>query len=141
VESFEKCLGCDPNAFTHAHKFFVEMLKAYDSMEMKNPTMLKSCKELAKWLLDNDKEDNLIEIHQIDLLQVTKRERSLNEQELEIVYNMLDSQSDNLFKFVCYVLLDDLNSANRYYKQLDSETQNNLKNYPIYYFMERTGNA
>lgn len=141
VESFEKCLGCDPNAFTHAHKFFVEMLKAYDSMEMKNPTMLKSCKELAKWLLDNDKEENLIEIHQIDLLQVTKRERSLNEQELEIVYNMLDSQSDNLFKFVCYVLLDDLNSANRYYKQLDSETQNNLKNYPIYYFMEKTGNA
>ena len=110
-------------------------------MEMKNPTMLKSCKELAKWLLDNDKEENLIEIHQIDLLQVTKRERSLNEQELEIVYNMLDSQSDNLFKFVCYVLLDDLNSANRYYKQLDSETQNNLKNYPIYYFMEKTGNA
>ena len=141
VDSFEKCLGCDPDALTHAHKFFVEMLKAYDSMEIKNPTMLKSCKELAKWLMDNEKEENFKEIHQIDLLQVTKRERPLNEQELEIVYNMLDSQSDNLFKFICYVLLDDLNSAKRYYKQLDSETQNNLNNYPLYYFMEKLGNA
>ncbi len=141
VESFEKCLGSDPNALTHAHKFLIEMLKAYDSMEDKKHVILKSCKELAKWLLDNDREENFLEIHQIDLLQITKRERSLNEQELEIVYNILDSQNDNLFKFVCYVLLDDVNSAKRYYRQLESDTQINLKNYPIYYFMQKTENA
>ena len=115
--------------------FLLEMLAAYDRCH--NVKLLNAIKTFSKWLLENDKSD----IHLLNDLQITKRERELNLEEKNILFNLCcDAKNeDNIpVLFACAVLLDSQEDARKYYGRLNDEQKQIVQGRPIMFFYKRS---
>lgn len=117
-----------------ANLALLEMIAAYD--KKLNDRAFNATKELALWLKEDAPNDELeLEIRLLNLLQVTKRERELNEEEVGSLYRIVESGNNREDILVgCYLLLNQQQAAELHFAKMDEILQEQFKQYPIYRF-------
>lgn len=120
----------------------LDLLAAYDKSKPKRQDMLMAAKELATWLY-NIKGDIMLDknIRTINLLQTIKRERKLQDDEIELLYAIIEANKSMPSLLVgAYLLLDNHAAAQIYFTKLNENQQTAFYEYPIYYFWHSTEN-
>lgn len=121
----------NPNIADIATNDMLIMLSAYD--QSPNTQFLTAIKELAEWILEN-KTDLPREYKLINLLQVAKRERDLNRDERDKLYNLLETDYSEDIKTAAALLLGDQLCAERHFGRMEPYNQECFKQFPIYHF-------
>ncbi|MGI6671790.1 MAG: hypothetical protein ACOX58_09530 [Christensenellales bacterium] len=117
-----------------ANDVMLRMLGAFDqaTSERKNQ-LLETVQEFAEWLMTiaDDVWDKRIAL--LNKLQIIKRIRNLHEKETEQLKTMIISSADrDDILFAAYLLLDNQEKAMDYFNRLSIESQQQLRNYPIF---------
>jgi hypothetical protein len=106
-------------------------LSCYDKSS--KPILLSTAKEFADWIT-SIKPDDIT--YRINLLQIIKRERELNNGEKFLLRTLLQEQPDENYYVAIYLLLEDYESANLHFAQLSHEDKERFKSYPIFNFFD-----
>lgn len=80
LEAYEKFALLDTRIYNQATLDLLQMLKAVDELKSsgkidKSEYILNSAYSLAKWILETDNDQSLKNLHQLNLLQIIKRQR------------------------------------------------------------------
>lgn len=133
LPSYQALLKNNPAIFDRANIDMLNMISAYD--ENKNVKLLKVAKSFAEWILNEDKDVLPYEIKLLNLLQIVRRERELNIDEVKqlcaITENSLTRED---IKVGAYLLLDNQMAAQIHFDILDKDMQEDFKKYPIFAF-------
>lgn len=140
LDSYKKFASLDKRVYTQANIDLLEMIKAADELQdkcelYKRELTLKAAYELSIWLIEVNDDPELINIHHINNLQIIKRNRPFNENELTLLLPMSQSE-DSLIKAAAYILLDQFDLAAYIISSLPEEEQKVFTSYPIYHFMK-----
>lgn len=115
-----------------ANRDMLIMLLAYDKSH--NAKLLDVAEDLARLILDDGTYECLPYAHRLlNLLQVIKRKRELNADEMDQIYDISEDGSSFL-KIGAALLLDDMRGAKRLFAKLSDQEQKMFKTYPIYHF-------
>ena len=110
----------------------LEMLQAYDESGNARDDILDGAIELSEWLKDFDK-SSLKDLLDLNYYQTLKRKRNLNADEIQALHSIIESNPKRQDVYVgAYILLEDYQSAEKHFKELSFEEQENFKQYPIY---------
>lgn len=116
--------------------WLLELIKAYDLSKKKY--LLNAAKEMIKLIKQNDKfiDNTTIRLNE---LQIIKRERTLNFTEKADLYNTVASFSGNNLeiKIGAYILLDEIEEAQKLLNILPKERKKQFIEYPIYTMMKQ----
>lgn len=125
--------------FSNANYYLLELLAAADIAEGKRKEkILKACEDFALWIKEAPDDELEDEIKTMNLLQVYKRQRDLNDEEEDELYEILENNYDNNQYMVgAYLLLGQQRQAERYFNKMSKEDQDDFKKYPIYHFWEQ----
>jgi hypothetical protein len=137
LPSYQALLKNNPAIYDRANMDMLNMISAYD--ENKNAKLLKVAKSFAQWILNEDKDVLNYDIKLLNFLQIVRRERELNIDEVKqlcaITENSLTRED---VKVGAYLLLDNQKAAQIHFQMLDKEMQEAFKTYPIFaFFKER----
>ncbi len=131
---YKKTLNLNPKIYEVANQDLLKLLNAYDESMGQKKELLNTAKGLAKWILEESK-DISKEMNQINYLQAIKRQRPLNNEENRTLLKIVENPNINReLKVASYLLLDNHTSAKIHFSDLDKNTQNSFKQYPIYKF-------
>lgn len=113
------------------------MLSAADTLEIEEPkkrsTLLEECYKLNDWLLKNDLEGDRLMVHKCNKMQIIKRQRAFDENEVSEMNQILENDEiSNIYKAGFCLLLENKDSFNSYYNQLTDDEKQMLKKYPIW---------
>lgn len=110
----------------------LEMLKAYDKQDKKNPQLLTMAEGLCQWLIQHDPEEDKV-IAELNHLQVIVRQRALNIAETGSLYRILsDPASTDYCKLGASILLRDYDGARTLLARLPAdETKAEFMKMPI----------
>jgi hypothetical protein len=135
LPSYQALLKNNPAIFDRANMDMLNMISAYD--ENKNAKLLEVAKSFAEWILNEDKDVLPYDIKLLNLLQIVRRKRELNIDEVKqlcaITENSLTSED---VKVGAYLLLDNQMAAQIHFEILDKEMQEAFKTYPIFAFLK-----
>lgn len=133
LPSYQAILKNNPAIFDRANMDMLNMISAYD--ENGNAKLLKVAKSFAEWILSEDKDVLPYEIKLLNLLQIVRRERELNINEVKqlcaITENSLTRED---IKVGAYLLLGNQMAAKIHFDILDKDMQEAFKKYPIFAF-------
>lgn len=120
--------------FTRANWFLLELLEAHDKADgVRKEQLLKVCEEFANWIFEATDEELEYPIRLLNKLQVVKRRRELNIDEVGLLYELVESKGISEAYIVgAYLLLDQQRAAEIHFKKLNSEEQEEFRKYPIY---------
>jgi hypothetical protein len=108
-------------------------LYAYDESGRKE--ILNTAKAFAEWLISTDDTMLTYEIKKLNLLQIIKRERKFNIEEIKALFAITENSATREEMLVgAYLLLDNQVAAELHFDCLDPMEQENFKEYPIYKF-------
>lgn len=126
------------NAITYekANWFLLDLIRACDeSKGERKEKILNTCLEFSQWLEHAPDEDLDKNIKKINALQVIKRKRNFNKNEVSILYSIAeDTTISEDCRVGAYVLLGQQTAAEIHFEKLSKDQQENFKTYPIYYF-------
>lgn len=129
----------DPSIFDYANITLLNILLAYDKTG--KDELFQVAKNLADWILAEAPNEVLPDpLRLLNSLQVTKRERDLNDDEKQSLLSIAndstgtDPEIERKFKIGAHLLLGEQNSASYFFKQLSSDDQEEFKTWPIYRF-------
>lgn len=113
------------------------MLSAADTLETEEPkkrsTLLEECYKLNDWLLKNDLEGDRLMVHKCNKMQIIKRQRAFDENEVSEMNQILENDEiSNIYKAGFCLLLENKDGFNSYYNQLTDNEKQMLKKYPIW---------
>lgn len=113
------------------------MLSAADTLETEEPkkrsTLLEECYKLNDWLLKNDLEGDRLMVHKCNKMQIIKRQRAFDENEVSEMNQILENDEiSNIYKAGFCLLLENKDGFNSYYNQLTDDEKQMLKKYPIW---------
>lgn len=113
------------------------MLSAADTLETEEPkkrfTLLEECYKLNDWLLKNDLEGDRLMVHKCNKMQIIKRQRAFDENEVSEMSQILENDEiSNIYKAGFCLLLENKDGFNSYYNQLTDDEKQMLKKYPIW---------
>lgn len=113
------------------------MLSAADTLETEEPkkrsTLLEECYKLNDWLLKNDLEGDRLMVHKCNKMQIIKRQRAFDENEVSEMSQILENDDiSNIYKAGFCLLLENKDGFNSYYNQLTDDEKQMLKKYPIW---------
>lgn len=113
------------------------MLSAADTLEIEEPkkrsTLLEECYKLNDWLLKNDLEGDRLMVHKCNKMQIIKRQRAFDENEVSEMNQILENDDiSNIYKAGFCLLLENKDGFNSYYNQLTDDEKQMLKKYPIW---------
>lgn len=138
VEAYNECYIKDSRVLIQANLDLLHILKAYD--ELKMPDNLKKSKliigvaqSLAEWLLENERDNSMIAIHQLNILQIIKRQRNFTESEVNLLLHLSQNDSD-MVKAGAFLLLDKLDVAQFVIQQFPEEEKIRFMDFPIAIF-------
>ena len=115
----------------------LEIIKAYDE-DKKREDLLEAAKDLCLWLSEKKPGDI---IPRINFLQCCRRQRSLNDSEIDELTEMLSSDAaDDSIVAGIHILLDSKVVAKKYMDKLDGEKRKEFESFPIYRLYEQLGN-
>lgn len=133
LPSYQALLKNNPAIFERANIDMLNMISAYD--ENKNTKLLNVAKSFAEWILNDDKDTLPYEIKLLNLLQIVRRERELNIDEIKqlcaIIENSLTRED---IKVGAYLLLENQMAAQIHFDMLGKDEQEGFKKYPIFVF-------
>lgn len=132
LNDFEK----SQNLYGAAILFLLELLHAYDqatSIDRKS-YLLAGAKQISNWISQND-DTTPKAVHSINEMQIVKRERALNEIEINQINEIIEEETEHEEILTgAYLLLDNHLSAERHFNKMDTALQEAFKSYPIYHF-------
>lgn len=105
----------------------LEIIKAYDCN--KNSNLLSYAKFLVNNLLEKDSDSH--DIYYINLCQILKRENKLTDEEIKELMNIKTKNSDVEIQLCCSLLMDSKVEASILIKNIDYQTMESFKTYPI----------
>lgn len=109
--------------------FLLDIISYYDDVD-RNSEFLKVTENVYRRLMKFEDEEN--EIHFLNLMQVTKRQRNFNDKELELILEKKANEK-SLFLICGYLaLLGSKTEFNFYFSRLSGERQEEFKSFPIY---------
>lgn len=139
VPSFKSLLIENERIFEIANNTLLEMLMAFD--ENKADKLLKTSKDLAEWIYKADTWILPSDLKLINYLQVVRRERELNKEEIKKLYLIIeDNSSQEDFKVGAYLLMDNFTAAEIHFEKMDVEEQKKFRKYPIFNFWKEMKN-
>lgn len=135
LKSFKDLLPHNPFIYESANQCLLDLLLAYDNATCRKETILKTAKELSEWILQESKDIIAYEIKTINHLQIVKRERELNQDEVALLINITENpQYDSMYKTAAYLLLNNQHAAQVHFNKLQHDQQELFKTFPIYNF-------
>lgn len=133
LPSYQALLKNNPKIFDKANLDMLNMIDAYD--ENKNAKLLQVAKSFAEWILNDDRDVLPYEIKLLNLLQIVRRERELNIDEVKQLCLITEnSLTGDDIKVGAYLLLDNPIVAQMHFNMLDKDMQEAFKKYPIFAF-------
>lgn len=135
LPSFQK-LTHHYEVFNRANCFLLELLSAYDkAVGTRKEKLLEVCDGFSKWLLEASDEELDYQIRTLNRLQIIKRRRNLNADEVVTLCQMVECKDKREDCVVgAYLLLGQQQAAEIHFSNMTEEEQNNFKEYPIYRF-------
>ena len=109
--------------------FMLEMLKAYDTQETKDEELLSTAEHYCNWLME--KEDSPSDMMTLNHLQIEKRKRTLNEEEILYLQKLRNPDHDLMTRCAANLLLGKNESAQDCFDEMDEELQELFIAYPI----------
>ena len=136
VDSYKELAALDSRVFTLANLDLLEMIKAADELQQeskvnKRNITLETALKLAEWLIDSNEDPTLVDIHKINYIQITKRLRSLTDDERKSLLTMTQSGED-MIKAAANILLDNIDIAKYIIENMQDEDKKAFTNFPIY---------
>jgi len=136
LESYKKIVIQNPNIFNRANADMLHILLAFD--EKLQIELLTTAKDIAHWILTEGKDINK-NIRILNYLQIIKRERQLNKDEIRQLCEVIeDINASEQEKTGAYLLLDNQMSAEIHFKKLNQEKQALFRTFPIYKFWKHS---
>lgn len=138
LEAYEKFALLDTRIYNQATLDLLQMLKAVDELKSsgkidKSEYILNSAYSLAKWILETDNDQSLKNLHQLNLLQIIKRQRYFTKEERgNLLY--ISQDNSNIIKAVAHLLLDNKELFQYYFQQMKEEEKQQFVDFPIYVF-------
>lgn len=121
--------------------FLLELLDSYDDCREKRGEILELAIKLAKWLLEVDLATPR-SLLLINYYQALKRKRTLNEDEIKELLQIIENNSESEEIYAgAYLLLDNLDAAKIHFYNMNDEQQGVFSNYPIFHFWKETKEA
>lgn len=102
--------------------WLLEILRAYDEQEQKDPLLLNFAEKVCDWLQSKDLSD--VEILLLNKMQITKRQRHLKPSEIVELAKLTSPTCPPNIRCGAYLLLEDMDSAQKCFDELDKDTQN-----------------
>lgn len=134
LQSYKDILHLNNNIYEPANYDLLNLLLAYDKHKGHPAIILNTAKEIASWLREDSGDVLQYEIKTLNYLQTIKRERELNDSE-NIELQFITEKSNNLmFKLAANLLLENYKIARLQFEELDEQSKEGLKSYPIYKF-------
>lgn len=124
--------------FIRANLFLLELLKAYDLSGEARNDLFSAAKEFAMWLKEAPAGDQCPDpIRLLNYYQVIKRERRLNDDEQQELWNLVDAPETAIAcKVGAYSLLDQKIPALKCFEKLNEEEKEEFKTFPIFRFLK-----
>lgn len=139
LPSFKKAKHCN-EIINQTNSFLLELLAAYD--ESKNEELLITAKAFSDYLCDVSSEELTDDVKALNKLQVIKRMRSLNPEEIRLLNLIITSKnSTDEVRFGACLLSEKQDLAELYFERLDKSSREKLKTYPIYNFWKTNKNS
>lgn len=122
--------------FSRANFFLLDMLNAYDIAQgERKEKILKTCKDFSEWIFEAPNEEIDDQVKILNELQIIKRTRNFNPNEIEKLYKMIENSETREDCLIgAYLLLGQQQAAEMHFARLSKSEQNNFKEYPIYHF-------
>ncbi|MCT4593578.1 MAG: DUF4365 domain-containing protein [Anaeromicrobium sp.] len=128
-----QCIKDNQHISERANFVLLNLLYAYDESGRKE--ILNTAKAFAEWLISTDDTMLTYEIKKLNLLQIIKRERKFNIEEIKALFAITENSATREEMLVgAYLLLDNQVAAELHFDCLDPMEQENFKEYPIYKF-------
>ncbi len=136
LQSYKFLIEENPEIYDMMNLDMLKIISAFDVN--KDIKLLNLAKDIASWIMSNDEKVLPKELKLINFMQIIKRERQLNEDEIrKLIILVEDSQISEEIKVGAYLLLDNQVAAKIHLKKLDGNVQEEFKEYPIYIFMNQ----
>lgn len=113
--------------------FLLEILHAYDVSFREK--FLFAAKRIALLLKEKEKYSKILDIN---YYQVVKRERPLNITEKEYLHQLVKNEKNREMLTGIYLLLDNYDDAKRIFLEMNKDTQERFRMYPIYRFFDNS---
>ena len=138
VEAYNECYIKDSRVLIQANLDLLHILKAYDELKLsgkleKSKFIIGVAQSLAEWLLENERDNSMIAIHQLNILQIIKRQRNFTESEVNLLLQLSQNDSD-MVKAGAFLLLDKLDVAQFVIQQFPEEEKIRFMDFPIAIF-------
>ncbi|GMG67016.1 DUF4365 domain-containing protein [Tetragenococcus halophilus] len=132
-----KKLKNEPNILSDANNFLLLLIASADSVqdEEQKCKFLSSSLELVDWITKENKEKNEIstDVLKLNKLQIFKRQRKLKTNEINELFEIVDSiETDSYIKLAACILLDESRRAQRIFGNMESEEQKAIRKQPIF---------
>ena len=142
IPDIEKYTSLHSHCYELANYDVLYMLKSADYLNKKDPErsklLLQKASKLNDWLIIHDTNAMAPEIHKVNSLQIAKRQRDLNKDEVSYLQSMLsDKEMTPFVKVGASILLEDNVSFDRWNKLLSKYEQKMIKAYPIWKLKKR----
>lgn len=135
LPSFQKIEKHD-RTFERANWFLLDLITVYDKTG--NKEFLNVAKDFAEWISTSTDDEMPYHIKTLNLLQVIKRMRKLNEEEIKTLYNITSEQDvQNSTMVGVYLLLDQQVPAEMFFAKMEPNEQTEFMKYPIYHFWKK----
>ena len=135
LPSFQKADHHD-ETFARANFFLLDLLTAYD--EVGKSEIINAAQDFSDWIMTATEEELPYNIRLINKLQVIKRIRPLDIDEVKELFHIIETpnvQEDILVGV--YLLLDQQSAAEIHFNRLDQSMQKEFPKYPIYHFWKK----
>lgn len=135
LPSFQK-VEKHEGTFERANWFLLDLINVYDKTG--NKEFLNTAKDFAEWISTSTDDEMPYHIKTLNLLQVIKRTRKLNEEEIKTLYKIAaekDVQDSTMVGV--YLLLDQQVPAEMFFAKMAPNEQTEFMKYPIYYFWKK----
>ena len=139
LPSFQK-VEKHEGTFERANWFLLDLITVYDKTG--NKEFLNTAKDFAEWISTSTDDEMPYHIKTLNLLQVIKRTRKLNEEEIKTLYKIAaekDVQDSTMVGV--YLLLDQQVPAEMFFAKMDPNEQTEFMKYPIYHFWKKDEDA
>lgn len=142
TEAYKKYSSIDSRVVTQANLDLLQMLKAYDELKRngsleKSKHLLEATQSLAKWLLDNDSDASMIAVHQLNYLQIIKRQREYTEKELYLL-RQLSKNSSEMVRAGAFLLLDKREIFQYIFSMFSADEKERFMDFPIAIYAKET---
>ena len=128
------------NKYTHTatNADILAMISASDVLSdidrIKSDKLLEYAKQLNQWLMNNDLEENFKILCFVNMMQIIKRQRALNSDEIRELNDVLSMDGKNEIKAGVCLLLEKKDLFDEYYNKLTVDVQESMKGFPIWRF-------